>query len=203
MPISNTKEIKSSQYGMTLLEVLIALVIIAGLMSFSLPRLRSGDKTKSVIRKITVLAKYVHSTARLKGLVYRIVIELGEGSSNSLYVERGASSEVNLKTNDEPTNPAASGSPAPPAPDFAVDAGILKEPMELPSGFKFDDIEFGSKEEKVTTGKAYIYFFPQGFATKAAIHISDGAAKKFTIVIHPLTGQSYAAQSYVALKDVQ
>ncbi len=211
MPISNTKWNKGflsnsicrwqTQFesGMTLLEILIALTLVAGIMSLTLPRLRSGDQAKAIIRKITVLARYVHSTSRLKGIPYRMVIELGQGSPNSLYVERGSTAVVSLKSNEE-INPQ--GSPAPKS-DFLLDKGILKKPMELPKGYQFDDVEFGSKQEKVTTGKAYVYFFPQGFATKAAIHISDGKDKKFTIAIHPLTGQSYAAQTYVALKDIQ
>src|SRR5690606_28506338 len=98
MPILNTKEIDPSNRlnsrGLTLLEVLVALTLIAGLLSLTLPRLRTGDQTKAIIRKITVLTKHVHSVARLKGLPYRIVVDMGNNSSQSLYVERAMMKEI-------------------------------------------------------------------------------------------------------------
>jgi general secretion pathway protein H len=83
-----------------------------------------------------------------------------------------------------------------------VDPSVLKTPLELPRGFIFEDLEFG-EDKRVSSGKAFIYFFPQGFVTRAAIHISDKKTKKFTISVHPLTGQGYAVQEYVSLKEIE
>lgn len=53
--------------------------------------------------------------------------------------------------------------------------------------------------DPMTTGKAYIYFFPLGFTEAAWIHISDPKGQGFfTLALHPLTGGVKVYSEYVA-----
>lgn len=53
--------------------------------------------------------------------------------------------------------------------------------------------------EPMTTGKAYVYFFPLGFTEAAWIHVSDRKGESFfTLALHPLTGMVRVYDQYVA-----
>jgi hypothetical protein len=53
--------------------------------------------------------------------------------------------------------------------------------------------------DPMTTGKAYVYFFPLGFTEPAWIHISDRKGEgSFTLALHPLTGMVRVYDQYVA-----
>ncbi|PID39341.1 MAG: hypothetical protein CSA65_07555 [Proteobacteria bacterium] len=45
-------------------------------------------------------------------------------------------------------------------------------------------------EEPVEKGMSYIYFFPQGHAEPAIIHLKNTANEYYSVVMHPLTGQA-------------
>lgn len=45
-------------------------------------------------------------------------------------------------------------------------------------------------EEPVEKGMAYVYFFPQGHAEPAIIHLMNSANEYYSVVMHPLTGQA-------------
>ena len=45
-------------------------------------------------------------------------------------------------------------------------------------------------EEPVDKGMAYVYFFPQGHAEPAIIHIKNKSDEYYSVVMHPLTGQA-------------
>jgi general secretion pathway protein H len=47
---------------------------------------------------------------------------------------------------------------------------------------------FGA-EEKQTEGKAMLYYFPQGFAERAIVHIGTADGVSFSLEQHPLTGK--------------
>lgn len=194
------KFIKQSQLGFTLIELMIVLGLIAALVGFSLTKLRPADKAKAVVRRITVLTKQTFINARLKNQMHRFVINLDEKNPN-IIIESATKSDVQAFFSEEDEKKAHPDEKA--KSDYTPDGSILKKPLELPSGYKFLDVEYGTKKEKISTGKAYIYFFPQGFATHAAIHISDGKDKKFTVIIQPLTGQSFASPDYVSLQEFE
>jgi general secretion pathway protein H len=45
-------------------------------------------------------------------------------------------------------------------------------------------------EEPATEGTAYIYFFPQGHAEPAIIHLANSSDDYYSVVLHPLTGKA-------------
>lgn len=199
MPTSLLKTCK----GFTLIEILIVLALVAGLVMYTVPKLSSGDKVRAAVRRLTVITKEAQTAARLSGSVYRLVIVMpvDQKAEHSYWVERAIKKDMTLtlsnagdedKKDDEATSETG----------FQMDDKVTKKTETLPSGFYFEDIEF-SEKDKVTSGKAYIYFFPQGLVTKAAIHLTNRKAIKWTIILNPLTGVGTVLTEYKSLKDVQ
>jgi general secretion pathway protein H len=200
-----SQKILYSQRGMTLIEIMVVLAIIAAITGFMVRQ--TGDtksKMRVTMRKLSVLSKELHTTARLKGQVYRIAIRLDKEKGYAFWVESGPSQAL-LRTSEQIKEQDNSSSPSETknSTDFAEDTSVLKNPVELPRPLTFVDVEVARLDGKITEGMAYIHYFPQGLAEEAAIHLSDGREARWTVAIHPLTGQGRLYQDYVELKDLK
>jgi general secretion pathway protein H len=52
--------------------------------------------------------------------------------------------------------------------------------------------------DEVTSGRAYIYFFPMGQTEPAIVHLSDAKGETFySIVVHPITGRVKIYDQYI------
>lgn len=189
--------------GFTLIEILIVLALVAGLVMYAVPKLSSGDQVRAAVRRLTVITKQAQTNARLSGQVHRLVISMpqDENEDHSYWVERATKKDLSLafsndgdddKKDDEATSETG----------FEMDEKTTRKKETLPSNFYFEDIEF-SEKDKVTEGKAYVYFFPQGLVTRAAIHLTNRKAIKWTIILNPLTGVGTVLTEYKSLKDIQ
>ena len=78
----------------------------------------------------------------------------------------------------------------------------MKKPVDLTRGLFFESIEYAERKEAITTGKAYVHFFPSGLAEQVAIHITDKKTLNWTITIHPLTGRAEVYERKVSLKEL-
>lgn len=187
--------------GFTLLEILIVLALVAGLVMYTVPKLSSGDQIRSAVRKLTVVTKQAQTSARLSGNIHRLVFDMPEekGQEHSYWVEVATSKTATLTFSDEDDKDKKEDETTS-ATGYELDGKIKK--MELPSNFYFEDIDF-SEKNKVTSGKAYVYFFPQGLVTKAAIHLTNKKAIHWTVVLNPLTGVGTVLSEYKSLKDIQ
>ncbi len=191
------------QSGFTLIEILIVMVIIAGLVTFAIPRISPIDRLRSVVRKFAVFTRQTQTAARLTGNVHRMVISIpsDEKKQASFWVEVASSKTATTTLTNETDKEKKEGQETSET-GYALEGKISKNPVVLPDNFYFEDIQFSDKQ-KVTTGKAYIYFFPQGFVTKAAIHITNKKSLHWTIVINPLTGVSSVLDQYKNFGDLQ
>ncbi len=194
---------RSQERGFTLIEILIVLALLAGLIVYTVPKLSTRDQIRSAVRRLTVITKQTQTTARLSGSVHRLVVSMpaDEDQPHTYWVERATEKDIALtfsdaedddKSDDEPTSSTG----------FEIEARVTKRPETLPSKLFFEDIEF-SERNKISEGKAYIYFFPEGLVSRAAIHLTNKKALQWTIVINPLTGVGTVLTEYKALKDIQ
>jgi prepilin-type N-terminal cleavage/methylation domain-containing protein len=189
--------------GFTLIEILIVLALVASLVVYAVPKLSSGDQVRAAVRRLTVITKEAQTNARLTGNVHRLVFEMPEDEKkeHKYWVETADQKAVNLTFSNEGDKDKKEGEETS-ASGFSMDSRITKKPETLPSKFYFEDIEFSDKN-KILNGKAYIYFFPQGLVTKAAIHLTNRKAIKWTIVLNPLTGVGSVFSEYKSIKDLQ
>jgi hypothetical protein len=61
--------------------------------------------------------------------------------------------------------------------------------QKLEGGAAFDGVTVAGQSDPQTSGKAYIHFFPNGWAEPAVIHTTDGEGTFFTLTVSPLTGK--------------
>ncbi len=61
--------------------------------------------------------------------------------------------------------------------------------LEKLKGVKISQVVTGLRGEVVTTGRAYVHFFPSGFGERAVIELEDKSEGRYSLVNHPLTGK--------------
>lgn len=154
------------------------------------------------------MGKQLQTLARIQQKTFRIVIEMPEKGTHSYWVESSAgpvvldyeklkekNEEFTRLTDEEKVEKGSDG--------FSIDTTVFKSPQVLPLPLKFQDAELGMIEEKVSEGRAYIHFFPEGMVEEVAIHITDGDKLNWTIVYNPLTGKGQILSNYVSLRDIR
>lgn len=102
----------------------------------------------------------------------------------------GKSSKSKKKSDDDDNGGAAAGVKARIASrraQFTTDDVIGTQKLE--GGAAFDGVTVAGQSDPVTSGKAYIHFFPNGWVEPAVIHTTDGESTYFTLQVSPLTGK--------------
>lgn len=199
--------------GMTLVEIMIVTAIIAVTLATAMTYIgnRNSD-TKKFLRNFTVLSRELHNRAKLQGVVYRLVIDMGlpgdgnQKSDHLYWVEKGNAKfvlsekeEENALERDRESDPEKKKDPK----GFEVDTSLIKEKSPLPGGLKFERVELNRLKNPVNQGKAFIHYLPQGLTDEAAIHIRGPKGENWTVAIHPLTGKAELISRTLNLKDMQ
>lgn len=198
----------SRESGMTLIEIMIVIAIIAGVLALGAPRLFSTrTQMQSAVRKVAVLPREIRSISRLFNRTSRLVVSIDDEEGHYYWVESATGNVLLLSAEDQKELDSLTSlrreEEEQNTPDFAIEKRITKRPVQLPRGLYFESVEYTSKEEAITSGKAYIHFFPQGLAEEAAIHLTDRGNLNWTIVINPLTGRAEAYQRKVSLEELK
>ncbi|MGZ3775499.1 MAG: pilus assembly FimT family protein [Pseudobdellovibrionaceae bacterium] len=193
----------SSRRGFTLIEIMIVLAIIAALITVAAPRLVKKDSNiKSVARNFIVLSKEVRNKARLTNSTYRLVISLNPKEAKYWIERANGPQPVDPNAAEKEKKKSEDKEKAPP-PLFQMDKSLFKKEKVLPNGLYFGSVETINVKTPVTSGLAYIHFFPEGFVEAAAVQITDGNKLTWTLVFNPLTGQADIIEKASSLKDTQ
>lgn len=192
---------------------MVVVAIIAGMAALALPYVTNRNaESKKFLREFTVLSREIHTRAKLNGMIYRLVLDLGDPgdglhkrvyrywveSSNGKFIMSERDEEDALKRateSDEESKKDPKG--------FSLDTTILKGPKELPDDLAFEKVELTRLKGPVTQGRAFIHYLPQGLTDEAAIHVKGDRGQAFTISIHPLTGRAELINRTISLKDMQ
>lgn len=208
MPISLVRIYrKKNQKGFTLIEILFVLGIITFIVAITIPKLGRtlGTQLKSTTRKLITLNNELHSFARIKNKTYRLVIQFGDPDHKpKFYVESASTRQLLTPMDPAPTPELTKEEKEKPENQdpFSQDKELLKNPVELPRGVQFEDVENDTSKKPITEGKAYVLFFPEGLVEKSIIHITDGKKIHWSLIINPLTGHTDLETEYIKLKDL-
>ncbi|HEY8269609.1 MAG TPA: type II secretion system protein [Pseudobdellovibrionaceae bacterium] len=194
-----------SRGGFTLIEVMIVIAIIAGLIAVGAPRLLKKDANiKTTARQLTVLVKEIRNQAKLFNSTYRLVIRIETGQE-SFWVEKSSGpvliDKEKLKEELEGKNKDKKPEENAPPPLFQIDKRLSKKEKFLPSNLHFAQVETMNMSQPVTSGLAYIHFFPEGLMEASTIQITD-KKNTWTLVFNPLTGQADIVEKAVNLKEL-
>lgn len=189
--------------GFTLIEVMIVIAIMAALVAIGASKmLKKEGNVKPVARHLTVLVKEIRNHAKLFNSTYRLCLRLDEGQE-SYWVEKAGGIVLldPAKMEEERKNPAKKPEEGAPPPMFQVDKSMLKKEKTLPKNLHFAGVETANTTQPITSGVAYIHFFPEGMMEAAAIQITD-KKNTWTLVFNPLTGQADIMNKAVTLKEL-
>lgn len=202
--LKNYSDPRSSRRGFSLLEVMIVLGILGFIMAFGLPAFRKPQNNiKSVSRQVASLSREVRNQARMKKMTYRIVFNLGNGTTDTptYWVENAPGNVLvpseatleKLKDMDEKERPAS---------PFQKATNLIKKEKELPSGLFIGSVETPNSQGSVTEGTAYVYYTPEGLVEKAAIQITNRKELTWTLILNPITGHADIVEKAISLKDL-
>lgn len=191
--------------GFTLIEVMIVIAIMAGLIAIGAPKLlRKKTNVKTTIRQMVVLVKEIRNQAKMFNSTYRLVIRIEEGQS-SYWVEKSNGPALidkdKLQEEIENKNKGEKPEEDAPPPLFQLDKRLTKKEKVLPENLSFAQVETMNMSQPVTSGIAYIHFFPEGLMEASTIQITD-KKNTWTLVFNPLTGQADILEKAVNLKDL-
>jgi len=199
--------------GFTLIEMMIVLAIIGGMAALAMPYINSrNSKTRTFLRKMTVLSRELHTRAKLQGAVYRLVLDLKKPGDplkpekQQYWVEKAAGHVVMKANEEEAEIKRLAEDREEDRQDprgFAPDPSLVKEPTDLPSGMHIDRVELTRVKDPIVEGKVYVHYLPQGLTDEAAIHLKGDKTQVWTISIHPLTGKAELISKQLTLKEIR
>lgn len=213
---------RSSARGMTLIEVLVVMAIVVVLVGGI--AIGGGQVAGARLRQSATLisgaVRVAFTRANATSRNIRIVFDLDARKMWLEEADRPFYASTNDKTHTGGADPATEieqaalaesdrivKGPRPPKPHFHVisvsdekpDAPLLTR--DLPSGIAFRSVQAAHDDAPITSGRAYLYFWPGGETERASIqtciaHDENGKAVcdaeesgTFTMSVAPLTGK--------------
>jgi general secretion pathway protein H len=204
---------RSTQRGLTLVEVIIAIALIA-LLTGSLLFGRNmlvGSRVKAAATLIVSGVRYGLSRANATGKPARLVLDFDK---QQLSIEEASSS---LMLRERGSDPSAGAMPATSAeakaraeaerivegpraarPAFSKLADVsgpiedLSDGRALGEGVELVRVRTEHDEDDVQEGRAYIYFWPGGTTERAIVQLKKAGDREaaLTVVLSPLTGRA-------------
>lgn len=191
--------------GFTLLELLISLAIIAGLVALAASSFTEVAQTRlmSSSNKLATTLRHCFSYSVSHGKYLRVVLDLDqarywvESSDRPIFIsakKRLEGEDPNALTEEEREEieeAKEEGRPIQERARFSADK--LVSEVKLKDGVRLHSVYTTNQDDTFTTGKAYIHFFPSGFAEPALVVLGlgdnpeeDGA---YSLSLAPLTGK--------------
>jgi prepilin-type N-terminal cleavage/methylation domain-containing protein len=161
--------------GFTLIELIVVITLISLMLFFAIPRFQVdvlSDNTNKVSRWIMVKVHSLKEKAVREQKLYVLHISL---DSNRLWVTSEIMSQEELQAAE------ANG-------------------YELSNDINLLDVEYPD-EEKISVGRADIYFYKKGYSDKAIIHISNDDNERRSFLIEPFLSRVRLYNKYIGFED--
>ncbi len=216
---------RALQRGLTLIEVLIVMAIVAIIMGAVV--IGSGQLASSRMRHTSTMiagaVRVAFARASSTSKSVRLVMDFEEAA---IWLEEGDQPMLVQSKDTTGTGGAAAGTmaekealedtsrivkgPTAPRTGFTeiepmglAASAVGKGHKALERGIKFREVQSAHDDQPRTNGRAYLYFWPGGQTERAAIQLKVGEANEekdaVTLVIAPLTGKVTVKDGAVAL----
>ncbi len=161
--------------GFTLIELIVVITLISLMLFFVIPRFQVdvlSDDTNKVSRWIMLKVHSLKQKAVREQKLYVLHISL---DSNRLWVTSEIMSQEELQAAE------VNG-------------------YELSDNINLLDVEYPD-EEKISAGRADIYFYKKGYSDKAIIHISNDDNERRSFLIEPFLSHVRLYDKYIGFED--
>ncbi len=206
----------SGRRGLTLIELVITISLMALLVAIVAPSVGSltGVRLRTSASQLAGAIRFCYDLASRRSATIRLVIDLDERSywleatqdpfrldRERTEVREGVAQEkeerkpsrfvsrAEIENGDfwQPRHSAG----------FVQVEGEGAKKVVLDEDVQIQDVWVAHQDDRVTSGKAYLYFFPSGQTEKAVIHLGDENQNAFTLVVEPLLGTARLEPSYL------
>lgn len=173
----------SSPKGMTLIELMVAMMIVGLIFGLGTSALRAifDADIKQTSSKLASTMRYLANKAVTDQVFIRMVIDIDgkkyrieqsdEATVIDLDLEEKRGSEDPEKSTPSDKEKAEEATRADTA--FSEMDSKLAEPVQLPSGVVIKDVAVSYLKNKKESGQVVTYFFPDGYATPTLVNLQD------------------------------
>jgi general secretion pathway protein H len=228
---SAKRSLLKDERGLTLIEISIALMIVGLMLVAVIPSIEgvTGVRAREAASKVSGVVRYMYNQSALSGKPCRMVFDMdtrqywaecteGHFTLGSEREKSRDGSKLDDQLAKDKLDRELSNSSG-----FSVDdvdqikqekERILKqadfseftndtvEHQKLPKGVDMS-VWVDHQREKYSKGKAFLYFFPQGYTERAQIYLTSGSTA-YTVQVQPLTGKAKVAAEELELpRDVR
>ncbi len=219
----------SRRAGFTLIELLIVIGIIGVVATLGVGSISKTyhSKAKQLTWRMTSMIKYLYNSAITENKTQRLVIDFesnsywAENTNDKFLLEKSDSKDKKEKKDQKKEEQKKQVSPDSAGTDKSdkdnKDEVNYVEPMEatfgsvesliieaktLPTGISFKDVWTEEDKQPIGSGRAYVYFFPSGYAEAAVINFKDASDEKHvSLKINPMNGDVDIVQDYRKLEE--
>jgi prepilin-type N-terminal cleavage/methylation domain-containing protein len=163
----------SSEAGFTLMELIIVIVLIAIVLTISIPTLRNSlytNELNSTTRKIIGTVKELRNLAIREQQPYELHFDL---DSNSIWYKADDGKDI---VEDED-----------------------KRILEFPSDIILKEVQTHSQGMK-SLGTMILWISKRGYMDQTVVHLSDGDDKEITLFFSPFSGSAKVYEDYVDIE---
>ena len=190
---------KISNRGMTLLELLIVMVILATSLGLGVSFVnRQENIIKKTLRQFIALNRQLDSYAQLNKTIYRLVIHLNNEENSTWWVEQ----KTNLLPPLFEDSTEKKEDSEEQVPSFIMADNFFNEAQYLPGDLSFASVEYSKSEEEVSSGKAYIYYFPEGQTSQILLKLKS-EKKYWSLLIDRFRGELTVLSGEKQLADLE
>ncbi|HXW60427.1 MAG TPA: prepilin-type N-terminal cleavage/methylation domain-containing protein [Myxococcota bacterium] len=218
MKKARTSLLRPCARGFSLLELLIVVLLLAGVMAIIIPSINSlsGTKVKEQVMRIAGLTNEVYAKAAVSGITHRINFDL---ENNTYWVEQ-REGEISAKAPDlgydelivqlraKEKNFGKEKRPEF-VPKYKAVEGFLGEKYNMPKGLALYGAWTDQMKDVARTGVVSIYFFSGGYTQTSFVSVAekgDEHDSAMYIALSPLTGAAsinFGEPSTASLLDEQ
>ena len=195
-------QMRRRQSGFTLIELIIVIAVFAGVMSLAVNTFSQISSTQIRIasNRVAQALRYSFEYAVTHGKYVRLVISIDSGTISAestddpifLSMEKRElgidPQELTEEQKEEIEKAKEEGRPPPKMIRFSKDEVI--PPLELKKGVQIRGVFTANQTDVFNSGKAYIHYFPNGFAEPALVYIGGKDSELvYTLSLSPLTGK--------------
>lgn len=179
----------SGSSGFSLLEILIAIGLVALISMQVLPNMMQAFRTtnEAFASKTTSLLKEARDRALLRKKILRFSINL---TDQTYWLDEAASSLMLPHQVDERSKSREDREREKKEDPFQPVKELLKSKVLVPKGVKVTAVKLSPTKPAIREGAAELFFYPDGTSDDTKIYLEDDETRKLTISIHPITGQS-------------